>query len=128
MARPKYTITQQDYWDARRYIDNGMQRDAISNCDGYNDFRLADTPERLQAWCDDYLPEATFKKLKSAVLAARKRHRDYRTQRAKLGIDLDHYAHLRLSAVADELNMTLSEAVVKLEKTYWVARDAGLVK
>ena len=57
MARPRYQITQQDYAAAWRWISNAMDRDDISNVDGYMEFRQAGTPELLQAWCDDYLPE-----------------------------------------------------------------------
>ncbi|MCF6256171.1 MAG: hypothetical protein L3K25_07700 [Gammaproteobacteria bacterium] len=128
MPRPKYTISKTDISNARRYLQNAMKRGDISDVDGYMRFCHAGTPEQLQSWCDDYLPAPIFKKLKTAVLAARKRDRDYRTTKAKVGIDLDHYAHMRLLSLGKELNLTLSETVVRMEEAYWQARDAGLAK
>ncbi len=126
-GRSPYKITQKDYASARRYIMNAMTRDDISNVDGYMAFRQAETPDLLQAWCDDYLPARTFEKLKCAVIAARKRSRDAKNKRAKIGVDLDFRAHLSLSLLADELDKTLSETILIMEEAYWKAKDAGLL-
>lgn len=123
MGRPAYQITRTDFADARQYILNAMNRDEISNSDGWAALRQSDTPELLQRWCDDYLSPEIFKKLKNAVLAARKR-----SKKPKIGVDLTHTAHLRLSSLSSELGLTLSEAIITLEETYWLAVDAGLVK
>lgn len=106
---------------------NAMTRDDISNVDGYMAFRQADTPDLLQAWCDDYLPARTFKKLKCAVIAARKRSRDDKNKRSKVGVDLDFHAHHRLSSLAEKLDKTLSETILIMEEAYWKAKDAGLL-
>jgi len=127
-GRPAYRITRNDFAAARRYIENAMERGDISKAGGYMAFRRAGTPELLQTWCDDYLQADTFRKLKGAVLAARKRSRDYNTPRTKVSVDLDHYAHLRLASLAEELGKTLSDTVVLLEEVYWKARDAGVLK
>ena len=110
---------------ARRWIVNARERDEISNVDGYMDFRQAATPELLQAWCDEYLPEEALKKMKNALLAARKRSRDYKNKRVKYGVDLDHLAHLRLSSLAEELGKTLSETILILEEAYLESQGCG---
>ena len=127
MGRPKYQITRQDHAAAWRWIANAMDREEISNVHGYMDFRQATTPELLQAWCDEYLPEEALKKMKNALLAARKRSRDYKVSKKKVGVDLDHLAHLHLSSLAEELDKTLSETILIMEEGYIRARDAGLL-
>ena len=127
MGRPKYQITRQDHAAAWRWIANAMDREEISNVHGYMDFRRATTPELLQAWCDEYLSPEDVKKMKNAILAARKRSRDYKNKRVKYGVDLDHLAHLHLSSLAEELGKTLSETILILEEAYWKAKDAGLL-
>ena len=127
MGRPKYQITRQDFAAARRWIVNARERDEISNVAGYMDFRQATTPELLQAWCDEYLSPEDVKRMKNAILAARKRSRDYKPSKKKVGVDLDHLAHLRLSMLAEELGKTLSETILILEEGYTRARDAGLL-
>lgn len=127
MGRPKYQITRQDFASARRWITNAMERDEISNVDGYMDLRQAHSPELLQAWCDFYLPQEAYKKMKNALLAARKRSRDYRHSKKKVGVDLTHLAHLRLSMLAEELGKTLSETILIMDEAYQRAEDAGLL-
>lgn len=46
----------------------------------------------------------------------------------KKGIDLNHLAHMRLTALAEETDKTLSETILMLEETYLLARDNGLLK
>ncbi len=118
MARPPYKITERDFSIARNYITSSMSRGDISNVDGYNDFRRANTPELLQLWCDDYLPEGIFRKLKQAVRAARKRSRDYKTPGQKTSIDIDKAAHIHLTSVAEELKLSLSQTILKLIEYY----------
>ncbi len=125
MPRPPYQITKTDYAAALRYIQNGIQRGEISGVDGYRVLRRADTPEKLQRWCDDYLPTEIFKKLKGAVVAARKRARDYKTPKSKKGIDLDYQAYLSLVRVAEDLGVSFSDAVICLEEVYWRAKEEG---
>jgi macrodomain Ter protein organizer (MatP/YcbG family) len=125
-GRPPYQITQKDFSYAWRYIERGMQRADISNAHGYMEFRNAGTPEKLQAWVDDYLPDDVFEKLKQAVRASRKRMRDYNTVQRKINVALDHTAHSYLLSVAEDLGMTLSEAIIEMENIYWKAKDAGL--
>ena len=127
-GRHPYKITQKDFSAARRYIENAMLREEISKADDYMGFHNAHTPELLQTWCDNYLPANIFTKLKRAVLAARKRSRDYKTTRTKVGIDLEHLAHLRLSSLAKEIDKSLSETILLLEETYWLAKDNNLIK
>ncbi len=127
MGRPTYTITDADYAAARLYIENAMSRQDISTSFGYMEYRGATTAVSLQSWCDDYLNADMFKKLKAAVLAARKRARDYKSYKAKKGVDLDHLAHLRLSALANELGLSLSDTILVMNKAYDLAKDNGLM-
>ena len=71
--------------------------------------------------------EEAYKKMKNALLAARKRSRDYRHAKKKVGVDLTHLAHLHLASLAEELGKTLSETILILEEAYWKAKDAGLL-
>jgi len=128
MPRPAYKITANDFANARRYIENAMARDDISNVDGYMAFRHAHTPELLQSWCDNYLPDTVFKKLKNAILAARKRNKDTKIKQPKVGIDLSHEAYHSLSFISNELGCPLSETILEMEKAYWLAKDNGLLK
>jgi macrodomain Ter protein organizer (MatP/YcbG family) len=126
MARPAFKIMSKDFTAARRYIMNAMDRGDLSSVEGYTAFRNAEKAEQLQQWCDDYMSSDVFEKMKRAIRAARKRSKDWKTTTKKVGVDLDHAAHLHLSSVADELGVTLSDAILILEETYWKAKDAGL--
>jgi hypothetical protein len=64
MAKPPYKITKKDYHYARQYIEHAMQRGMIDHAHGYTLFRNAKSPEQLQVWCDDYLSDEIFKRLK----------------------------------------------------------------
>jgi macrodomain Ter protein organizer (MatP/YcbG family) len=103
-----------------------MQRGDISSVSGYRKFCNAETTDKLQTWCNDYLSDEVFEKLKRAVRASRKRSRDFRSTQRKVTVTLDHAAHLRLSIAAEELGMTFSDTILELEDTYWKAKDAGL--
>jgi len=45
-----------------------------------------------------------------------------------VSVDLDHYAHLRLASLAEDLGKTFSDTVVLLEEAYWKTRDTGMLK
>jgi macrodomain Ter protein organizer (MatP/YcbG family) len=66
--------------------------------------------------------------MKNALLAARKRSRDYRHAKKKVGVDLTHLAHLRLSMLADDLGKTLSETILIMDEAYLRAEEAGLLE
>ncbi len=126
-GRQPYKITKQDYGYAARYLIKAMERGDISKTEGYIAFKHARNADLLQKWCDDYLPSEVFGKMKSAIRASRKRSRDYRTSNRKVGIDLDHLAHVHLSSLADDLSMSLSDTVLHLENVYWMAKKAGVI-
>lgn len=124
VGRPPYTITTGvDFVNARAYIKNAMERGDISQVSGYMTFRNADTAEKLQAWCNDYLDADQFEKLKTAVRVARKRSRDYKRQPRK-SVDLSWPAWMALSRLAEERGVTLSEAVLLMEDAYCQVFDA----
>ena len=128
MARPVYKITKDDYLAAYNYIAGAMNRGEISNSEGYTRFQNADTAEKLQAWCDDYLvmKPKLWKKLKNNILAARKRAKDYNTRQQKKRVDLDWNAWLSLSSLAEEEGRTLSEMILAFEDVYVKAKAKGI--
>lgn len=128
-GRSVYRLTSADFGPAVRYLERARALGAISSSEGYGQWSLAKTtPERLQAWCDDYLPEHIWGRLRNAVRQARKRSRDYK-RRPRHSIDLSHPAWVALTRVAGEMGgVTLSEAVMRLEIGYDLARDAGLLE
>ncbi len=123
-GRPSYKITQQDYRYAARYLIRASVRGEIRISDGYHDTHDAAS---LQAWCENHLPEKIYEKMKLAIRAARKRDRDDRTLQRKVGVDLDRAAHIHLSSLAKELELSLSDTVLLLVETYRLAKKAGAV-
>jgi macrodomain Ter protein organizer (MatP/YcbG family) len=126
MGRPAYKITDSDYVIAYNYIADGMTRGDISDTNGYMRFRNADTADKLQAWCDDYLEKESWQRLKNAVLAARKRQRDRVARRRKKSVDLDWNAWLCLSSMAREEGRTLSEMILAMDDVYHRAKAKGI--
>lgn len=71
MPRPRYTLTARDFQVAKDYLI----RQGYSHTPGRGVASLC-APEQLQAWCDDYLPPAAWRRLKSTILQERKRGKD----------------------------------------------------
>ena len=126
MGRPAYKIKKSDFWTAYHYIKNAMNREDISRVDGYTAFRSADTPELLQAWCDDYMNSEQWKNLKNSIWVSRKRAKDYKTSKQKKQVDLDLYAWQRLKDRAEENDLSLSEMILKMDEVMNRAGDAGI--
>jgi macrodomain Ter protein organizer (MatP/YcbG family) len=126
MGLGRKKLTQSDYLSAYNYIAGGMDRDEISSSEGYNRFRNADTPEKLQAWCDDYLTKDQWDKMRNAIRVERKRSKDYKTNRQKIRVDLDWLAWQRLSSMAEEEGRTLSEMILAFEDVYVKAKAKGI--
>lgn len=127
MARPKSKITKSDHLSAKAYIQNAMDRGDISSVDGYIEFRNADTPERLQSWCETYLDDDQWHNMKTAIRVQRKRYRDYKSPKRKISIDLDKDAWLLINSMAKEEGRTLSEMVKAYDDVYGKAKAAGIV-
>lgn len=126
MGRPAYEITEKDYNTAYSYIKNGMTRDIISSSAGYMKFRNANTPEKLQAWCEDNLDADQWKNLKNTIWISRKRSKDYKTNKQKKQVDLDWLAWNRLSSAAKEEGLTLSQMIIAMEDVYYQAKAKGI--
>lgn len=127
MGRPAYKLTKRDASIARQYIERAMERGDVSRSEGYNAFRRAADAEALQAWCDDYLPRDVWTRLLGNIRQQRKRSRDYGKHKITR-VDLTRAAWIHLSAVAREMgNVTLSEAILRMEAGYYKAKDAKLI-
>jgi macrodomain Ter protein organizer (MatP/YcbG family) len=126
-GRPRYRLTDADFGRAVRYIDAARKRGEVNMSEGYHQWLQATTAEALQIWCDDYLPKDVWRRLLITLRQDRKRSRDYR--RAPVHrVDLSHAAWVALSRAAKEMGgVTLSEAVLRLEQGYDLAKDAGLL-
>jgi macrodomain Ter protein organizer (MatP/YcbG family) len=128
MGRPAYKINERDFTRAKQYILNAIDHGELNGAVGYMALRQAATPELLQTWCDDYLPQEIWVRLKQAVRQARKRGRDYQTPYRKVSVDLDHTAHTHLSMLAADLgDKTLSETILIMEEGYLRAVERGLI-
>lgn len=124
-GRPTYRLTADDYSSAVRYIERARQRGEVGTANGYASWLTATTPEALQAWCGEYLPADTWRKMLGALRQARKRSRDYRKAPVHR-VDLSHAAWVALTRAAGEMGgVTLSEAVLQLEEAYNRAGGAG---
>ena len=132
MGRPAYKITKQDQYIVYKYLERAMDRDELDGSLRPSLRRVEDTPEALQRWCDKHIRwegigqhEETdlWKKLKNAVLAARKRARDgYKNK--KKSIDLDPRAWIALQRITEEYNgktdreITYSDMIILMEDMY----------
>lgn len=102
-----------------------MTLDEIIRWYGYAAFRSVNTPELLQAWCDDYLDPDQWKKLKNSIWASRKRGRGYKIRKKKQ-VDLDLYTWQRLKERAEEHNLNLSDMILKMDEIMDRAEDLAI--
>ncbi len=97
-GRPKYKITQSDFFSAYLYLERN-----------YNDYsfqkllRKIKTPEQLQSFCDDNLTTEQWKKLKTTIFAERKRNKDSVPGRQQKNITLSQDAFNQLQAFKNTL-------------------------
>lgn len=127
MGRAKYTITEQDLWDAWSWIrtqtdvfDRGFS--SRLDVDAYLEAKKelepinSDNLEGTNAWCEKWLDSRAWNRLKTTVRAKRMRST---SRRQKKQVTFDYNAWLMLSAIADAENITLSDVVSKhLRKAY----------
>ncbi len=123
MGRSKYIIKQSDMAAAHRYIQNKLLTvqgwPVIGNEVALEDFfKSPRSAKALNNWCEQWLNESQWKKLKNSILAARKRKRDS-TGRSPKHIVLNHHAWEILSALAQHKQMTMSEFIVREHEDDW---------
>ncbi len=126
-GRPAYKITESDFSAAVRYIERARERGEVSTSDGYGKWLRASTAELLQEWCDEYLPKPVWNRMVNAMRQERFRNNPHRPRRH---IDLTQSAWLRLTTLVEEElgGVSLSDAILRLEEVYYLAKDAGLLK
>ena len=71
MPRPSYKIKNEDYSIAMEYLLNKFKYSG-----GYPYLIKCLNEEELQSWCDEYISDVQFKKLKQVIWATRKRNSD----------------------------------------------------
>ena len=118
----KYSITTMtDFYAAKKYLSRAMQREdsGISKFEGYNDFKYSASAVELQNWCESYLSEEQFKKLRQSVRAINKRSRDSVTGKGRKTIDISFSAYFDLKELKTEFGgIKVSELLSRLRITY----------
>lgn len=123
MGRPKYTIKQSDMAAAHQYIQNKLSTvqswPVFGKEEALEDFfKSPRSAKALNNWCELWLNESQWKKLKNSILAARKRKRDSNGRSPK-HIVLNHHAWKILSALAQHKQLTMSEFIIREHEDAW---------
>src|SRR5690606_36921379 len=76
-------------------------------------FMRADTPEKLQAWCDDYLPNSLWVALRSSIRKARSRQLERRRSapQRNVTISIKGSAQAVLEELSESTGRTYSELI-----------------
>ncbi len=111
MARPQYKIkTKQDFILARQLIRSAMQKETIDQYSGYTPFLNADSPEKLQTWCEDYLDDKQWTRLRNNIRKTRSNEgRPFPDKEAKVSIK--NSALDVLKEVQEKTDLTYSEII-----------------
>jgi len=128
MARRK-EILPDDVTAVVAYIDRRFGTDLAfpskeSQVDANHSFAHLDkTPEKILAWCENWLSNDQWHQLRNAVRASRKRRRDRYQDRSPVTITLSRRAWEYLSLLARRDDLTLSEYLERtLAEAYRKAR------
>ena len=121
MPRAKYQVTDRDYTHVSAYLSDKLQLQAIdtrgdaSVSVARRDFlgvvhsgQRKGRAERLNAWCEQYLPAAEWAKLKTAV---RKRRERWERHDQLKTITISAKAHRLLARISNRDGVTFSEAL-----------------
>lgn len=117
MARPRYTITQNDFHIAKAYlIRKGYGRNPGRGVEPIND------PAKLQQWCDDYLLPAKWNSLRSTILQERKRGKDEAQSRKTSNITVRARTLAELHKIQNELaphhRVTIDQIIRAMAQKY----------
>lgn len=125
MGRPAYRIqSSQDTLAAEAWVENQLKKSAFwleTDNEGKTDFdrryaaeqawkKKKRGSEAVQEWCETWLRNEDWVKLKNAIRAAR-------LTTEKKSIEIDYPAWLALKDYAGRKELTLSEAILALTKT-----------
>ena len=134
MAKPKYTIQEQDFSLVSDYIrkrlfdsDGAWIADKIDSENGATYREAEDSFKKcrdcvtLNNWCEIYLTKERWTQLKNALRAARKRERA-RTDKIDpvVNVSLSRKAWIILRDLAKSENQTLSDYIIQNHKEDWV--------
>jgi len=118
MARPKWRLSEEDYFAAREYCKKALTDDKFKiywdtgkNIEAEDALKGVKNAEQLQGWIDTYLNDYERNKLRSRLRVAKSRKR-----LKKHVIELPEDEWLSLRGYADDCGMTIAEAVRDLLK------------
>ena len=124
MARPRYTLSEDDFPAARAYVQRKLATELywLDNLQAEGEWVQAKRdPLTLGQWCERWLNEAQWRQLKAAVRAARKRRRDRTgTRDPAVNVTLSRRAWLILSALARHDGLTLSDWLIRRHHDEWL--------
>ncbi len=128
MPRPKYDITPDDFWFAHKYLARKLHEDYdwFLGCPVAEDFAASDEldfrkirePEALNDWGERWLARPQWEQLKTAIRAARKRHRD-RSGEGKKHVTVSWRAWAVLHGLEKRDGITISELVLSRLESEW---------
>ena len=112
MARPKYRITPEDHWFARRWVEKKLANPgwlgaarAFAAQQDWN--QREETANALNDWCERWLTSEQWTQLKNAIRASRRRARGPDV----VTVTLSRYAWSILEFWARRDGCTLSEVI-----------------
>lgn len=124
MARPRYTLSEDDLPAAKAYVQRKLatQPDWLDNLQAEEEWaQVKRDPLTLGHWCERWLNEAQWRQLKAALRAARKRHRDHSgTRDPAVNVTLSRPAWLILSALARQDGLTFSDWLIRRHHDEWL--------
>lgn len=152
----KFSINKENYLDAYRYLKKQVENleygslgyylkfeykslytepqspsEALQLCSPtYRDSFIKEAPQQLQEWCEKYLQDKHWKKLRNAIRARQKRQRDEKANEQKKNVTLSPDAYRKLIQMSKELSetsepLTLSETIEVAEELLF---QAGYIK
>ena len=122
MARPKYTLTKNDYTSAHKYIDNKLrhlfwlddgdmktEKDIFQATEEFKkiSYKASNRADLLNAWCEKWLDAGRWQQLKNAIKSYRRRKSGTRIAR----VDLTREAWRVLKTLAEHEKITMSEVI-----------------
>ena len=127
MARPKYRITSDDVIHATQYLSTRLLTftvkfdDSVSPRTAQKEFEQAvdvqskeDRANKLHAWCEKFLGDLEWGKLKTSI---RKRRERKTSKLVSISISEKAYGFVKKLAIRDKV--TLSEAIEKYLGRAW---------
>jgi len=127
MARPKYRITSDDVIHATQYLSTRLLTftvkfdDSVSPRTAQKEFEQAvdvqskeDRANKLHAWCEKFLGELEWGKLKTSI-----RKRRERKNRELRSVSISEKAFEFIKKLAERDNVTYSEAIEKYLGRAW---------